>query len=184
VKSSNDSVPLLRDISRFKQTDYEDFPECFYLDDWKVTFFKNPQVREIVRRQRGGNRRGLQVYSGKRQGYAQNIMDTQESNERTKQDILQRVHSETHEIIGEMSAEEYERRNHVALLNDNFVRGQGHEWVRAKRLEIGHGGMWECEALRKKMSSFKVSSDGTRCIMKECYGINRFDYFNNNPEFE
>ena len=34
-------VPLLRDISRFKQTDYEDFPECFYLDDWKVTFFKN-----------------------------------------------------------------------------------------------------------------------------------------------
>jgi hypothetical protein len=48
VKNSHE--PLLRDISRFKQTDYEDFPECFYLDDWKVTFFKNPQVREIVRK--------------------------------------------------------------------------------------------------------------------------------------
>jgi hypothetical protein len=49
-------------------------------------------------------------------------METQESNERTKQDIMQRVHSETHEIIGEMSAEEYERRNLVALVIDNYVR--------------------------------------------------------------
>lgn len=113
-----------------------------------------------------------------------NIMETQESNERTKQDILARVHSETHEIIGEMSAEEYERRNQVTLINDNYVRCQGYEWVRAKRSEIGNGGVWQCQAIRKKMSSFKVGSDGTRCIMKGCYGINRFDYFSNNPEFE
>jgi len=60
VKNSHE--PLLRDISRFKQTDYEDFPECFYLDDWKVTFFKNAQVREIVRKQRLSNKRGIVAY--------------------------------------------------------------------------------------------------------------------------
>jgi hypothetical protein len=38
-------------------------------------------------------------------------METQKSNEETKHDILQRMQSETHEIIGELSAEEYERRN-------------------------------------------------------------------------
>ncbi len=93
------------------------------------------------------------------------------------------MQSETHEIIGELSTEEYERRNCVALLNDNYVRGQAHEWATAKVLEIGGGGMWQSEARRRRMSSFKVG-DGTRCIMEECYGINRFDYFVNNPELE
>jgi hypothetical protein len=33
------------------------------------------------------------------------------------------------------------------------------------------------------MSQFKVA-DGTRCIMEDCYGLNRFDYLTNNPELE
>jgi hypothetical protein len=76
VKSyyQQENVLLLRDISRFKQTDYEDFPECFYLDDWKVTFFKNPQIREIVRQHL--NLRSLQSYSLKRVAYAQNFITT------------------------------------------------------------------------------------------------------------
>ena len=42
---THDHVMLMRDISKFKQNDYEDFPELFYMDDWKVTFFKNPQIQ-------------------------------------------------------------------------------------------------------------------------------------------
>jgi len=91
-------------------------------------------------------------------------METQKSNEETKHDILQRMQSETHEIIGELSAEEYERRKY-------------------KRAEISNGCMWYIDPLRKRMSQFKVA-DGTRCIMEDCYGLNRFDYFTNNPELE
>lgn len=40
-----------KDISRFKQSDYDDFPECFYLDDWKFAFFYNETIRKIVKKQ-------------------------------------------------------------------------------------------------------------------------------------
>ena len=128
VKSGgqHETQQLMRDITRFKQSDYEDFPECFYLDDWKVTFFKNNLIKEIVRQ--NFNWRVLQLYAQKRRAYALNFIETQKSNEETKHDILQRMQSETHEIIGELSAEEYERRNQVALINDNFIRNQANEW--------------------------------------------------------
>lgn len=38
-----------KDITRLKQTDYEDFPECFQHDEWKVTFFYNETIRKIVK---------------------------------------------------------------------------------------------------------------------------------------
>jgi hypothetical protein len=111
--------------------------------------------------------------------YAQNYLETLTSNEKTKQDILQRMQTDTHEIISSLSAEEYERKNKVALINDNFVRCQGHSWRKAKMAEIASGkGMWAAEATRMKMTQYMVR-DGTRCLMAECYGPRRFEFYNN-----
>ena len=52
VKSYSQGVENLisfKDLIRFKHSDYEDFPECFYLDEWKVTFFYNETIRKVVR---------------------------------------------------------------------------------------------------------------------------------------
>jgi hypothetical protein len=32
-------------------TNFEDFPECFYLEDWKVAFFNSEAIQEIVKKQ-------------------------------------------------------------------------------------------------------------------------------------
>ena len=41
----------LDDIKRYKATNFEDFPECFGHEDWKVTFFHNEEINQIVREQ-------------------------------------------------------------------------------------------------------------------------------------
>ena len=49
-------------------------------------------------------------------------MDTQISNDKTKDDILKRMQCDTVEVIGLISEEEFERKNRVALMNENFLR--------------------------------------------------------------
>ena len=41
----------MRDISRIKQSDYDDFPECFYMEEWKVTFFNSENIKKVVKKQ-------------------------------------------------------------------------------------------------------------------------------------
>lgn len=38
----------LEDIKRYKATNFEDFPEYFSHEDWKVTFFHNEEINEIL----------------------------------------------------------------------------------------------------------------------------------------
>jgi len=41
----------LDDIKRYKATNFEDFPEYFSHEDWKVTFFHNEEINQILRSQ-------------------------------------------------------------------------------------------------------------------------------------
>lgn len=53
---------------RIKQNDYDDFPECFYMDDWKVTFFYGETIRNIIKKQLNENQ--LISFVSKRHTYA------------------------------------------------------------------------------------------------------------------
>lgn len=40
-----------KDITRYKTSEYEDLPECFYMDDWKVAFFYSDVIKRVVKKQ-------------------------------------------------------------------------------------------------------------------------------------
>jgi len=50
-QGGQDGLITLKDITRFKLSDYEDFPECFYMEDWKFTFFNSDIIKSIIKRQ-------------------------------------------------------------------------------------------------------------------------------------
>jgi hypothetical protein len=58
----------LKDISRFKNSDYDDFPECFYQEDWKCTFFNSEPIKRIVKKLLSMEL--LETFMSKRQSYA------------------------------------------------------------------------------------------------------------------
>ena len=73
VKSYNgggqwENLISMRDISRFKQSDYDDFPECFYQDDWKVTFFYSETIKRVIKKHLSPDL--LQTLLVKRRSYA------------------------------------------------------------------------------------------------------------------
>ena len=171
----------MRDISRFKQSDYEDFPECFYLDEWKVTFFYNETIRKVVKRHL--NHELLNACLVKRRNYASHFLETQMSNDKAKEDILRRMQIDTIEVIGMLSEEEFERKNRVALLNDDFIRRARMGWRSAKRQQIGGKGLWKCDPTRLKMAWHRLA-DGTRPVMQDCYGPSKFEYYHNTPALE
>lgn len=39
------------DIKRYKATNFEEFPECFSHEDWKVTFFHNKEINHVISHQ-------------------------------------------------------------------------------------------------------------------------------------
>lgn len=90
---------------------------------------------------------------------------------------------DTIDIIGSLSEEEFERKNRVSLLNDNFIREQGISWKHLKKQQIGGRGMWKCEPTRQKITWYRLS-DGTRAIMEDAFGPSRFEYFHDMPDLE
>lgn len=72
-----------------KQLD-EDLPERFYHDDWKVVFFKSDLIRRIVK-SNFVNLELISSYMNRRNAYAQHYIETQNNNEKTKEDILRRM---------------------------------------------------------------------------------------------
>jgi len=90
---------------------------------------------------------------------------------------------EANTVMSTISAEEYERKHHVSIVIENFIRTQGHAWRGAKRHQIGGSGVWKCDPSRLKLADYKLN-DGTRPLMKECYGPKKFEYFENIPDLE
>jgi hypothetical protein len=129
------------------------------------------------------NAQQLQALRKRREEYAYHYNATQMSNERTKEDIFIKMEVEANNVMSNISGEEYERKNQVAIVIENFIRNQGHAWKATKGAQISGTGMWKCDPTRMKLDSLRLG-DGTRPVMKDCYGPKKFEFFENMPELE
>ncbi len=149
--------PLLASV---RQLD-EDLPERFYHEDWKLVFFRLtrfcPLTLSLIR-----------GYLGRRSGWTQHYLDTWQSNEKAKEDIMRRLQCETAETVGEANAEEFDRRRTVGLVCDNYIRLAGWMWRRAKG-SLTSKGVWAVEGVRMRLGEGSI-------VMKE-RRENRFEYF-------
>lgn len=94
----------LDDIKRYKATNFEDFPECFSQEDWKVTFFHNKEINQILGEQIN-SQMVEELFQKRRHTYGKGINEMIVRSEKTKEDIQKRIHSDTCEKIGQMSEE-------------------------------------------------------------------------------
>ena len=90
------------------------------MDDWKVTFFYSDRIKKIVRKQL--NLEILEAYLHKRKSYANHAIEMHQRSEKAKDDILKRMQGDILEVISHLSEIEFERKNKIALLNENFLR--------------------------------------------------------------
>jgi hypothetical protein len=157
------------------------FPKCFLTEDWQVVFLWNENIKQVVRGHL--NAQQLQALRKRREEYAYHYNATQMSNERTKEDIFIKMEVEANNVMSNISGEEYERKNQVAIVIENFIRNQGNTWKATKGAQIGGTGMWKCDPTRMKLDPMRLG-DGTRPVMKDCYGPKKFEFFENMPELE
>jgi hypothetical protein len=78
------------DIKRFKATNFEDFPECFSNQDWKVTFYHNEDISNIVRSQMSQQMID-DLFQTRRQTYGKGINEMKTKSVKTKEDIQKRI---------------------------------------------------------------------------------------------
>lgn len=69
--------------------DFEDFPECFQQNDWKVTFFHNEVISKIVHKQL--NLQVLEQLLQRRSQYVQRVNEIQSKTEQAKNEILKNI---------------------------------------------------------------------------------------------
>jgi len=103
------SLITLEDIKRYKATNFEDFPECFGHEDWKVTFFHNKEITQIVREQMS-QQMIEELFLRRRQTYSKGISEMNTRSEKTKEEIQKRIHADTNQKISEMSEQAYDQK--------------------------------------------------------------------------
>ena len=111
-----------KDIMFLKESQFEDFPELFYQNDWKVTFFHNSIIQGIVQRQL--NLKLIEQFDIKRRNFAQRVREVESKTDKAKEEILKKIQTDTLDAIGVLSEVEFERKNKDALLLDNFMRNR------------------------------------------------------------
>lgn len=76
---SNSSKPLVssQDISRLIESNFEDFPECFQQNDWKIAFFHNSLINTAITAQL--NIEMIEGFKQKRILYAVRLKEAEES---------------------------------------------------------------------------------------------------------
>ena len=110
----------MKDIVYLRDSNFEDFPERFHQNEWKVVFFHNVIIQNIKLKQL--NLRTLEQFEQRRKKYALRVVETINNNEKAKDEILKRIQEETLDAIGSLSELEFERKNKDGLLIDNFIR--------------------------------------------------------------
>ena len=123
-----------------KESNFEDFPERFHQNDWKVTFFHNRIIPQITRRQL--NHKILEQFDSRRKAYAQRDSETVSKNEKAKDEILKKIQGETLDAIGSLSEVEFERKNKDSLLIDNFIRDRYNVQKNHLKQVLGCKGPW------------------------------------------
>lgn len=86
VTRSDDQLITSEDIKRYKATNFEDFPECFGQEDWKVTFFHNKEITQIINEQISPIIIE-ELFLKRRQTYSKGIVEMVTRSEKTKEDI-------------------------------------------------------------------------------------------------
>ena len=123
-----------------KESNFEDFPERFHQNDWKVTFFHNRIIAQIIRKQL--NHKILEQFDSRRKAYAQRDSETVSKNEKAKDEILKKIQGETLDAIGSLSEVEFERKNKDSLLIDNFIRDRYEVQKSHLKQVLGCKGPW------------------------------------------
>jgi len=77
------------DIAFLKESLFEDFPEQFHQNDWKVTFFHNSKIESIIQRQL--NLKVLEQFDIRRRSYAQRGRETDAKIDQAKEEILKKI---------------------------------------------------------------------------------------------
>ena len=89
----------LDDIKRYKATNFEDFPEFFSNEIWKVTFFHSNEINQILRQQI--NQEMIDKnFLGRRLTYAKGINEMSQRSEKMKDEIQKRINTDTLQKIG------------------------------------------------------------------------------------
>ena len=78
----------------------------------------------------------------KRRNYAVHQIEIQGKTEKTKVEILQKMQTDTFEVISSLSEYEFERKNKVALMNDNLNRERKNLWKKCRKALFYSRGVW------------------------------------------
>ena len=96
------------------------------------------------------------------------------------------MQNDTVEVIGFISEEEFERKNRVALMNENFIREQGYYWKGAKKEIFGCRGAWRYALSGEGThltANFYKSTEGVRAFMSQRMK-GGFHFYENQKELE
>jgi hypothetical protein len=86
-----------QDIAFLKDSAFEDLPELFYQNDWKVTFFHNSVITGIVHKQL--NLKLLAMYDVRRRSFVSRMREVESKTDKAKDEILKKIQTETLDAI-------------------------------------------------------------------------------------
>jgi len=109
--SDEQESPLmtLDDIKRYKATNFEDFPEFFSNEIWKVTFFHSDEINSILRVQINQEMIDKNFFT-RRLTYAKGINEMSQRSEKMKDEIQKRINADTLQKISVLTEKAY---NHM-----------------------------------------------------------------------
>lgn len=84
-----ESLLSANDINFLKESAFEDLPELFYQNDWKVTFFHNSVIAAIVQKQL--NLKLIELYDSRRRNFVQRFKEVEAKTDKAKDEILKKI---------------------------------------------------------------------------------------------
>ena len=109
ISESQTQLISLENIKRYKATNFEDFPECFGHEEWKVTFFHNQEISRVVREQINPQMI-LENFFKRRETYGKGINEMTTRSEKTKESIHERTLVDTNTKVSLMSKQAHDHR--------------------------------------------------------------------------
>ena len=107
----------------------------------------------------------------------------QQRADKTKDEILKRMQSDTLEVISNFSETEFERKNKVALLCENLSREQKYFWKKVSQNLESSRGAWRYIGSKYLRSKLVRTAEGVRSYMSD-RNQNGFVYIKDDAELE
>lgn len=108
---SNSQNPLISssDVSRLIESSFEELPECFQQNDWKLAFFHNSLVNSAIHAQL--NLDLIDSFRQKRFLYALRLKEAEASTTQANDEILKKIQVDTLSAISEVTHAEHDSHN-------------------------------------------------------------------------